>query len=531
MKCVFVLFDSLIMKALESYGGTEVKTPNFTRLASKSVQFNTHYVGSLPCMPARRDFHTGRLNFMHRAWGPLEPFDYSWVKILRQQGVYCHMITDHNHYFQEGGLGYHNTFNTWEFVRGQEKDAWKAMVVPPLQRFKAIYDPRHYPSDRDNPHPEHTPHITQVRTQHMINKEWMQAEEEYCTPRCFDKALQFLDTNREHDDWVLWLECFDPHEPFDAPERFRQEYACKIESKILNWPLYGRMQESAEEIDQIRANYAALVAMCDAYLGKMLDYFDSHSMWDDTALILTSDHGFLLSEHQWWGKNRQPYYEEIAHIPLFIAHPHYSQVAGTQRGELTQTPDLMPTLLEMFSSTIPNTVQGKSLLPLLAEQGTPVSTSRLHEAVIFGMFGGPIGVTDGEFVYFHFPEEFDEGNFYEQYLHEYTLMPTHLESYFSEDELKTASLHKGFAFTKNIPLLKIKTTRGNHGCMDADFIANNPLGSALYNIKQDPQQQANITDRPDIIQGMKQHISQILQAHEAPPEFYTAYGLEVPYMI
>ena len=75
MKVLFVLFDSLNRNALGAYGGTRMDTPNFDRFAAKSVRFDNHYVGSMPCMPARRDMHTGRLNFMHRSWGPLEPFD------------------------------------------------------------------------------------------------------------------------------------------------------------------------------------------------------------------------------------------------------------------------------------------------------------------------------------------------------------------------------------------------------------------------------------------------------------------------
>ena len=72
MRLIYILFDSLNRHALGCYGGREVATPNFDRLAKRAVTFDTHYVGSLPCMPARRDLHTGRLNFLHRAWGPLE---------------------------------------------------------------------------------------------------------------------------------------------------------------------------------------------------------------------------------------------------------------------------------------------------------------------------------------------------------------------------------------------------------------------------------------------------------------------------
>ncbi|MBH61976.1 MAG: hypothetical protein CL569_05910 [Alphaproteobacteria bacterium] len=66
MKLIFVLFDSLNRNALTCYGGTHVKTPNFQRLADQSVVFDTHYVGSLPCIPARR-FDPNRRHHAHTA--------------------------------------------------------------------------------------------------------------------------------------------------------------------------------------------------------------------------------------------------------------------------------------------------------------------------------------------------------------------------------------------------------------------------------------------------------------------------------
>ena len=65
----------------------------------------------------------------------------------------------------------------------------------------------------------------------------------------------------------------------------------------------------------------ALLSQCDHYLGKLLDFMDQHGLWDDTMRIVTTDHGFLLGEHGWWGKNRPPFYEELPHIPLFIWDP------------------------------------------------------------------------------------------------------------------------------------------------------------------------------------------------------------------
>jgi arylsulfatase A-like enzyme len=118
MKVVFVLFDSLNRHMLGAYGGTRIGTPNFDRLATRATSFDRHYVGSLPCMPARRDMQTGRLSFLHRSWGPLEPFDNCFPELLNDTGVYSHLVTDHFHYWEDGGATYHNRYDSYEFIRG-----------------------------------------------------------------------------------------------------------------------------------------------------------------------------------------------------------------------------------------------------------------------------------------------------------------------------------------------------------------------------------------------------------------------------
>ena len=144
MKLVFALFDSLNRLSLEPYGSKTIKTPNFNRLSERCVTFDKHFVGSLPCMPARRDMQTGRLNFLHRSWVPLEPFDNSFPELLHEAGIYSHLVSDHYHYWEDGGLTYHNRYTTYDFIRGQERDPWKAMVDPPWDRLKKIYHEKQY---------------------------------------------------------------------------------------------------------------------------------------------------------------------------------------------------------------------------------------------------------------------------------------------------------------------------------------------------------------------------------------------------
>ena len=88
MKAIMVMFDSLNRHMLSCYGCDWTKTPNFKRLAERTVTFDNCYVGSVPCMPARREIHTGRYNFLHRSWGPMEPYDDSMPELLKNSGVY-----------------------------------------------------------------------------------------------------------------------------------------------------------------------------------------------------------------------------------------------------------------------------------------------------------------------------------------------------------------------------------------------------------------------------------------------------------
>lgn len=503
MRTIFVLFDSLNRTALGAYGGEAVKTPNFDRFATRAVTFDRHYVGSLPCMPARRDMHAGRLNFTHRSWGPLEPYDNSFAQILNNNGIYTHLISDHLHYFEDGGHGFHTKFSSYDFIRGQEYDPWVAMVDAPINRIRERFDERQYdPSKRNK------------RIQHAINREVMVREEEFPGPRCFASAFEFLDRNHKSDNWFLMLECFDPHEPFHAPERFKAAYNTGYNGKILDWPHYERVVESPEEIEEIRANYAALVAMCDEYFGRLIDYLDAHDMWKDTCVVLSTDHGFLLSEHGWWGKSRMPYYEEISHIPLIIHHPEHEAQAGTRRKRLTQTTDLMPTFLDLYGLEIPAEVRGRSMLPILA------ADEAIRKAAVFGIFSGPIGVTDGNWVLYHYPPDITrEGLF------EYTLAPAHMTAPFEIEELRTARLVPPFDFTKGVPLLGIEALKDAKRIPNNDGIAFDDLGTRLFDLENDPRQRDPQTN-PAVTEILYREMMRELEAHNTPTEVYRWYDLD-----
>lgn len=496
MKTVIVLFDSLNRHMLGAYGCTQVATPNFDRLAERSQVFDNHYVGSMPCMPARRDMMTGRLSFLHRSWGPLEPFDNAWPETLRAKGVHSHLVTDHYHYWEDGGATYHNRYSTFDFVRGQESDPWKALVEPDWATLRQKYHPQQCA----------TGDLISKHAANIINREFIREEGDFPCVQTFDRAVEFLDINHEAENWVLQVETFDPHEPFTAPDRFREAFPTAWSGPIRDWPRYGRVEEAADEADELRANYAALVAMCDEQMGRVLERFDELDLWKDTCLIVTTDHGFLLGEHDFWAKNRMTIYQEIAHIPLFVHDPRNPGHARTDR--LTQNIDIMPTLLDLYGCDIPPEVQGLSLMG-----------SARREVALFGYFGGAVNVTDGKHSYHRYPE-----NLAEQEIYQYTLMPTHMISRFTLAELAGATLAPPMKWTKGIPLLKVPvlTTSPMFNNYGPGCLLESE--TRLYDLMADPAQQ-NVIQDSKIEVSMVGAMVGLMTATEAPPEAFARLGL------
>lgn len=505
VRTVFVLFDSLNRLSLGPYGSASVKTPNFDRLAKRTITFDKHYVGSLPCIPARRDLQTGRINFLHRSWGPIEPFDDAFPEILAANSVYSHLVTDHLQYFRDGGATYHTRYHTFEHVRGQHGDAWKAIVAPDWRRLEREYHPIQFDTERGSDH-----------YHNMLNREFIREEKDYPLTKCFDAGIEFLDYNRAADNWFLQIETFDPHEPFTTPERFREGMTSAYQGPILDWPPYARVQETPEECAELNVNYRANIAFCDDQLGRLLDYFDAHDLWEDTALVVSTDHGYLLGEHDWWAKNRMPCYEEIVHIPLFVHHPDHAAEAGTRRSSLTQTMDLMPTFLDFHGAEIPEDVIAKSLLPVLRNDA-PV-----RHAALFGLFGGAANVTDGRYTLFLYPEEVTA-----QGLYQYTLMPTTLDTRFTPDELARAELAEPFRFSKGARLLRIpvlETSPFNPYFGPPVF---HDTETVLFDLDSDPRQEAPFRNA-GIEARLSKEIRMLMQELDAPPEMYDRLGLTRP---
>ncbi|MEV4582211.1 sulfatase [Nonomuraea jabiensis] len=479
MRAVILMFDSLNRHLLAPYADTFVDAPNFARLAAKAVTFDNFYAGSLPCMPARREMHTGRYNFLHRSWGPLEPFDDSMPELLKRAGVHTHLVSDHPHYWEDGGATYHTRYSTWEFFRGQEGDPWKGVVAAdggPASPYAAM------------------------KRQDVINRTYMPTEAEHSQTLTVDAGLHFLETNADADRWLLQIELFDPHEPFFTHQHYKDRYPHDYAGPAFDWPPYQKVLEPHEQVEHARLEYAALVSMCDRSLGRVLDFMDERGMWDDTLLIVNTDHGFLLGEHGWWAKSVMPWFNELVHLPMFLWDPRTGG-RDLRRGELAQTIDIAPTVLRYFGLEPTPDMQGADL----AQDGP------LREGALFGIHGGHVNVTDGRYVYMRAAREAAN-----RPLEEFTLMPTHMRARFSVAELREWEPAEPFAFTKGLRTMR----------MPASPSWMNPWqhGTLLFDLYEDPAQESPIVD-DDVELRMIELLRRLMVETDAPPSQFERLGL------
>ena len=498
MKTIMVMYDSLNRHMLPPYGCDWVHAPNFQRLAERALTFDTSYVCSMPCMPARRDLHTGRPNFLHRSWGPIEPYDDSVPEMLKNAGVHTHLCTDHYHYFEEGGANYHTRYSTWEFFRGQEGDPWFGKVGPAQKPERRIGQ-----------------HATDSgwHEQDWHNRSVMSNEEDHMQSQTFRAGIDFIERNREADNWFLQIETFDPHEPYFSYRKFKDLYRdhyADYEGAHFDWPIYQQVQETREEIEHLVHENASLISMCDSKLGDVLDTMDRHSLWDDTMLIVWTDHGFLLGEHDSTGKCWCPFYEEIAHTPFFVWDPRTRKQGQRRRALVQPSIDLGPTLLNFFGLAPTEDMLGKDLAPVIEDD------SPLREAALFGQHGHHVNVTDGRYVYMRGPKDAEN-----QPLFEYTYLPNHMRYAFSVEEMRgLQGLAEPFAFTKGCRPMKI--ARGS-----ASGLGSRPIGirdTLLFDIAADPKQETPVDDTKVETQ-MIDYLVNLMESCDAPAEQYERLGL------
>ena len=272
-------------------------------------------------MEARRIFMTGRgiLPFEDAphpigvdptlpGWRPLGEDDISLADCLSARGYQCGMVTDLWHLFKPT-MNLHRSFHTWQFIRGQEADQW---LTAPLSRF----DPRkHIPE-----HLHGGENFDRRMRQYLQNTDWWRSEEDYFAASTMRAAVKWLETCRDRAPFFLYVDTFDPHEPFDPPKQYAEMYCDKMP---CDRPLWGYGVNAGktrpEDLPWIKGCYAGEVSFVDTWVGHLLEAIDNMGLAKDTVVAFTADHGTEFMEHGKMMKSPQQLYANItrpaAHRP------------------------------------------------------------------------------------------------------------------------------------------------------------------------------------------------------------------------
>lgn len=496
---LLITIDSLRRDFLSTYAAQPtvcdypVATPNLDRFAERATVFDTHYAGSLPCMPQRREFLCGIREFLWRPWGPAEPFDRTVPAVAGEADITTGLITDHYHYFEHGAHGYYEDFHGFEFVRGHEHDHWKTAPRWPDHRLLA-QDNRH-----DVDHDDVPPGSAGAYARNVAGLDELD-ERDFFAPRVFTAASTWLRDNAAWDRWFCYVDSFDVHEPFHCPEPYASMYTDEdpTDPELVVWPDYAPVADQGltdRQLDFVISQFAGKVTMVDRWFGRVLDRLDRLGAWDETIVIVTTDHGELLGEHGYIMKNYMPVYDPIAHTPLLIAHPE----GGPDRIDaLTSAVDLYPTMLEGLGRPIPAHTHGQSLLPLARGH-----SSDHRDYALYGYFGADACITDGQYTYFH-PGRTDT--------------PVTI---YSTMQLRQKS---GPATPATMPHADVAVWRyhAGQGRRQAD-------GPRLYDTASDPGQTTDLcADRPAIAGQLRTALIKRLQTLEVPAAQYDRFGLTEP---
>ena len=402
MNIIVLVSDTFRYDYLGCNGNAWIGTAALDRFAERAVCFDRHYLSSFPTIPNRTDLFTGRYSFPFHGWKPLDPGIPVLSTIFGAAGYQSQLICDTPH-LMKGIHHFDRGFDGAYWIRGQEGD--KPLLkgdLPPRMEVDGA-------KTRVDPHLANTRFGNLATLHAWTNRDWAWEEDRFCV-RTAQTASRWLEENRGCEPFLLWVDFFDAHEPWDPPEHLVGRYdSSGYDGPPMIHPNYGPATAyTQEELANLQAHYAAEIYLVNKWIGYVLDKIEELGLFDDSVVIFTSDHGMFVGEHNRTGKSNihaedervWPLYEEISHIPLLIAAP---EVAGGRRvSALTQSVDLLPTLMALTGVEKSGLgMHGHSLEPLLT--GPSAWPRQYAFSSTFIRNGGPT-VTDERWTYLAYGE-------------------------------------------------------------------------------------------------------------------------------
>ena len=340
---VLIITDTFRYDNLGNIARRPVRTPALDRfMAERATSVERFYQGSFPTIPHRTDLARGVLGWPHYPWQPIDLSGPNHIaRLLAEQGYATQLICDCPHLFnarfQQGFMG---AFQH----RGQEGDKPILHLNDPILVEQPVETTRAGGTFRGH---------TLVDTHRWTNR-YPRYEFEMFPAKTGSSAIRFLEENSDAGPFFLWTDFFDPHEPWDPPEYMVRRYDPDYDGPPMMHPNYGPSSDyTPAQLHNLWAHYAAEAELVDRWIGRILQKIDDLQLWDDTIVLITSDHGGSLGEHERTAKSNicehddrfWPTYPEIGHVPFLLAGGDVPR--GASLDLIGQPIDIMPTLAEL----------------------------------------------------------------------------------------------------------------------------------------------------------------------------------------
>ncbi|HIE29453.1 TPA: hypothetical protein EYP66_19465 [Candidatus Poribacteria bacterium] len=340
-----------------------VRTPELDAFAAeRATAVEGFYTGSFPTIPHRTDIATGRLGWPNYGWQPIDQSGRNHIaRLFNAKGYATQLICDCPHLFN---ARFQAGFNAAFQNRGQEGDKALLHLNDPIETVMPSEKTRLSPSFRGHP----------LVDQHRWHNRYRRFESESFPAKTGSLAVRWLEENYRAAPFFLWVDFFDPHEPWDPPEYLVKRYDPDYDGIPMLHPNYGRADAYTEaELRNLRAHYAAEAELVDRWIGRILQKIDDVSLWEDTVVVITTDHGMSIGEHNRTGKSNisddddryWPLYPEIGHIPFLVAAPDV--LRGNSLSLFAQPMDFLPTVCNLANVEIepPEPIDGSSFADAL----------------------------------------------------------------------------------------------------------------------------------------------------------------------
>ncbi|WP_182201739.1 arylsulfatase [Paraliobacillus salinarum] len=395
---LLLMVDQMRFDCLSILDHPVVETPNLDELAQKGVTFSNAYSATPTCVPARAAVLTGMSQESHGRVGYEDKVPWNYEHTLpgelANNGYHTQAVGKMHVYPTRKLMGFHNiTLHDGYMHYNRFKNEVKT-----TETFEYCDDYLNWFRDKKGAAYDITDLGLDCNSSTMA-RPWELEEKYHPTNWTVQQSIDFLRKRDPSKPFFLKTSFVRPHPPFDPPKYFFDQYL----NNDIDDPYVGEWAELADQLNEglmpttkkgdvpaarlrrARAAYYALISHIDFEIGRLINAMQEYGVLENTVILFTSDHGELLGDHNRFAKALP--YEGSAHVPFILNDP--GNVLGVKQGstidQAVELRDIMPTLLDIAGIKIPESVDGKTLLPLLVDEHASLAREFIHGEHTYGV--------------------------------------------------------------------------------------------------------------------------------------------------